>query len=113
MPRRPLHFYDPADEFLVEQLPPEFWTLMRSMLPMRSPTATELKRLNWSEATTLCRELGGNGHLVTDSWSHVRTNCGYLISQGRLHIGHIHALVHARTRSAIAAARRQRGQSRQ
>ena len=108
MPRRPLHFYDLADEFLVEQLPPEFWILMRSMLPMRSPT----------EASTLCRELDGNNVITTDLWSVVTTNCGYLISQGRLHIGHIQALVHARTRSAIAASRakrfrRQRGQSRQ
>lgn len=114
MPRRPLHEFNAADEHLVEQLPPEFWTLMRSMLPMRSPTEAELKRLNWCEAATLCQELGGTGHLVTDSWSHVRNNCGYLINQGRLHIGHIQALIHARTRCASACrTTRQSGQRRQ
>lgn len=105
MPRRPLHEFNAPDQRLVEQLPPEFWTLMRS-------TLAELCRLNWCEAATLCQELGGNGHLATDSWSHVRNNCGYLISQGRLHIGHVQALIHARTRCAISRRRptRQSGQ---
>lgn len=105
MPRRPIHEYNGPDQFLIEQLPPEFWTLMRSMLPMRKPTDVELRRLNWCEAATLCRELDGNGSTATDPWSRVSLNCSYLIADGRLHIGHIHALIHARTRCAISRSR--------
>lgn len=103
--RRPIHTYNGPDEFLVEQLPPEFWTLMRSMLPMRPATKTALRRLNWSEAATLCLQLNGNGVFVTDPWSTVELNCGYLMADGRLHSGHIQALLHARTRCKIASSR--------
>ncbi len=103
MPRKPEHTYNGPDGYLVDQLPPEFWTLMRSMLPMRKPTKTELRRLNWCEAATLCQELGGNGALVTDTWENVERNCCYLIANGILHLGHIEAMLHARTRCRISA----------
>ena len=108
MPSKPVHVFNGPDQHLVEQLPPEFWTLMRSMLPMRRPTKTELKCLNWCEAATLSANMDGNVALATDSWSVIELYCSYLIANGRLHLGHIEAMIHARIRCRIAASRRRR-----
>lgn len=97
--------YNDTDQRRIETLPYEFWQLLRCMPAMRKPSATELRQLNWCEAATLCQELGGCGHYAYDSWKRVATNCGFMIRQGKLHIGHILAVIHQRTRCRIAASR--------
>lgn len=98
MPRKPNHTCSGTDQYLIDHLPREFWTLMRCMLPMHGPTLTELRKLNWCEAVALCCELGADGFPPFAPWSLVEQRCQHLISNRQLHLGHVLALLKARTR---------------
>lgn len=99
--------YNDTDQRRIETLSYEFWQLLRCMPAMRKPTMKELRSLNWCEAATLCQELGGCGHYAYDRFERVMINCRSLRNSGKLHIGHILAVIHQRTRCRIAASRTQ------